>query len=206
MGGDREGDGEGFRAEAAAFADGADGRGHVLHHVLAVALGFCLFEVGAEVAEDAVEAGAAGFVAWRAVEEEVLLLGGEVFERLLEVDLVLFGGELDEAQEVGGGGAGAHGAVEERLGPVGDGFGGVEVVDAAEAVALGAGAVVGVEGEAAGLEAGNVDAAIGAGHRGGVEGFVHAMYGDEDEAVGHLEGFGYGGFEAAGVVFGGDRR
>ncbi len=47
------------------------------------------------------EASAAGFAAGRAVEEEVLLLGGEVFEGLLEVDLVFFGGELDEAEEVG---------------------------------------------------------------------------------------------------------
>ncbi len=181
---------------------GQSGRGHVLHHVLAVALGFGVFEVGAEVVEDAVEAGAAGFVARGAVEEEVLLLGGEVFEGLLDVDLVFFGGEFDEAEEIGGAGAGAHGAVEERLGPVGDGLGGVEVVDAAEAVALGAGAVVGVEGEAAGLEAGDVDAAVGAGHGGGVEGLVHAVDGDEDEAVGHLEGFEDGGFEAAGVVLG----
>ena len=181
----------------------AEGRGHVLHHVLAVALGFGVFEVAAEVVEDAVEAGAAGFGAGRAVEEEVLLLGGEVGEGLLEVDLVLFGGKLDEAQQVGGAGAGAHGSVEQRLGPVGDGLGGVEVVDAAEAVALGAGAVVGVEGEAARFEPGDVDAAVGAGHGRGVEGFVHAVDGDEDEALGHLQGFGDGGFEAAGVVFGG---
>ena len=94
------------------------------------------------------------------------------FEGQLDVDLVFFGGELDEAQEVGGAAAGAHGAVEQGLGPVGDGLGGIEVVDAAEAVALGAGAVGGVEGEAAGLEAGDVDAAVGAGHGGGVEGLV----------------------------------
>src|SRR6202020_425222 len=55
-----DGDGEGLGTEALAVADGADGRGHVLHHVLAVALGFGVFEVAAEVVEDAVEAGAAG--------------------------------------------------------------------------------------------------------------------------------------------------
>ena len=196
------GDGEGFGAEAAAFADGAEARGHVLHHVLAVALGLGVFEVGAEVVEDAVEAGAAGLVSGRAVEEEVLLLGGEVFEGLLDVDLVFFGEQLDEAEEVGGAAAGAHGAVEERLGPVGDGLGGVEVVDAAEAVAVGASAVVGVEGEAAGFETGDVDAAVGAGHGGGVEGFVHAVDGDEDEAVGHLQSLEDAGLEAAGVVLG----
>ena len=93
-----------------------------------------------------------------------------VGEGLLEVDLVLFGGELDEAEQILRGRAGAHGAVEQGLGPVGDGLGGVEVVDAAEAVALGAGAVGGVEGEAAGLELGHVDAAVGAGHRGASRG------------------------------------
>ena len=153
------------------------------------------------------EAGASGLVARRAVEEEILLLGGEVFEGLLDVDLVLFGGELDEAQEIGGGGAGAHGAVEEGLGPVGDGFGGVEVVDAAEAVALGAGAVVGVEGEAAGLEAGDVDAAVGAGHGGAVEGFVLMPWmAMRTRPLAIWRALSDGGFEAAGVVLGGDRR
>ena len=152
--GEWDGDGEGFGAEAPAVAAGALGRGHELHHVLAVAFGFGVFEVVAEPVEDAVEAGAADLVARWAVEEEVLLVFGEIGEGLLEVDLVFFGGELDEAQEVCGGGAGAHGAVEEGLGPVGDGLGGVEVVDGAEAVALGAGAVGGVEAEAAGFELG----------------------------------------------------
>ena len=70
---DGDGDGERFGAQAAALAARAGGRGHVLHHVLAVALGLGLFEVGAEVGEDAVEAGAAGFAFGRAVEEQVLL-------------------------------------------------------------------------------------------------------------------------------------
>ena len=202
-----DGDGQGFWTEAATVADGTGGGGHVLHHVLAVTLGFGVFKVGTEVVEDAMEAGPACFVAWWAVEEEVLLLGGEVFEGLVDVDLVLFGGELDEAEEVGGTTAGSHGSLEERLRPVGDGLSGVEVVDAAEAVAVGAGTVAGVEGEAAGLEAGDVDATVGAGHGGGVEGlFLFAgfrtLQSYEDKTVGHLEGFEHGGFEAAGVVFG----
>src|SRR5260370_33809774 len=120
---DGDGDGEGFGAEAAAFADGAEACGHVLHHVLAVALGFGVFEVGAEVVEDAVEAGAAGLVARGAVEEEVLLLGGEVCEGLLGVDLVFFGGEIDEGEEVGLAGARAYGAVQRRRGTAGQGDG-----------------------------------------------------------------------------------
>lgn len=183
------------------MADGAGGGGHVLHHVVAVALGAGFVEVGAEVGEDAVEAGAGGFALGRAVEEQILVGLGEFFEGGLEVDGVLVGGELDEAEQVGRAGAGAHGAVEQGLGPVDDGFGGVEVVDAADAVALGAGAVGGVEGEAAGLQAGDVDAAVRAGHGGGIESFslfagAGVLEADEDEAVGHLEGLGDGGFEA----------
>ena len=70
-------------------------------------------------------------------------------------------------------------------------------------MALGAGAIGGVEGEAAWFELGDVDATVGAGHGTAVESFVHAVDADEDEAVGHLQGFGDGGFETAGVVFGG---
>ena len=151
------------------------------------------------------EAGAGGFAVGGAVEEKVLLRFREVGEGELEVDLVFVGGELDQLQQIGGAGAGAHGAVEQGFGPVSDGFGGVEVVDAAEAVAFRAGAVVGVEGEAARLELGDVNTAVGAGHGAGVEGFFDGLGGgvlqtDEDEAVGHLESFLDGGFEAAGVV------
>ncbi len=91
------------------------------------------------------EAGAAGFAFRRTVEEEILLVCGELLEGLADVDLVLVCRELDEAQKVLGCGAGSHGAVEQGLGPVGDGLRGIEVVDRAEAVALGAGSVGGVE-------------------------------------------------------------
>ena len=178
-----------------------------MHHVLAVALGIGLVQVGAKVVEDAVEAGAGGLALGRAVEQEVLVGAGDLAEGNLQVDLVLVCGELDKSEEVLGAGAGAHGSVEQGLGPVGDGLGGVEVVDASQAVALGAGAIGGVEREAAGLEAGDVDAALGAGHGGGVEGlFLLAgdgiLHSDEDEAVRHLKGFTDGGFKATGVVFG----
>ncbi len=183
----------------------AGGSGHELHHVLAIALGFGVFEVGAEIAEDAVEASAGAFAFGWTVEEEVLLLGGELVEGLADIDFVFFSCELDEPKEILRGRARTHCAVEKRFGPVGDCLGWIEVVDGAEAVALGAGAVGRVEGEAAGLELGNVDAAVRASHGGGVEGvFLLAGFrvldADEDEAVGHLEGLGDGGFEAAGIV------
>ena len=50
---------------------------------------------------------------------------------------------------------------------------------------------------------GDVDAAVGAGHGGGVERLVHCrVQGDEDEAVGHLQGLEDGGFQAAGNLRG----
>ena len=172
---DGNGDGERLGAEAAALAAGAGAGGHVLHHVVAVAVGFGFFEVGAQVGEDAMEAGAAGLAFGGTVEEEVAVFFCKLGEGKLEVDFVLVGRELDEFEQVGGAAAGAHGAVEQGLGPVGDGLAGVEVVDGAEAVALRAGAVVGVEGEAAGLELGDVDAAVGAGHGGAVEGLFGVL-------------------------------
>ena len=94
---DGHGDGERLRTQPLALAARACGGGHVLHHVLAVALGFGVVEVGAQVREDAVEAGAADLILGRAVQQKVLLRLGKVAERQLEVNLVLFCCELDEA-------------------------------------------------------------------------------------------------------------
>jgi hypothetical protein len=94
-GADGDGYGEGLWAEAAPLAARAGRSGHVLHHVLAVALRFGVVEIGAEIGEDAVEAGAAGFALGRPVEEEVLMLLGEFGEGLADVDFVFFGRELD---------------------------------------------------------------------------------------------------------------
>ena len=57
-------DGERLGAQALAAADRAGGRGHVAHHVLAVAVAARFFEGVAEVGEDAVEAGARALRLW----------------------------------------------------------------------------------------------------------------------------------------------
>ncbi len=80
--------------------------------------------------------------------------------------LVAVGGEVDELEQILRCGAGSQAAVEQGLGPVGDDFGGVEIVERAEAVALRTGAEGGVEAEAARFELGDVEAAVGAGHGG----------------------------------------
>ncbi len=138
------------------------------------------------------EAGARRFAFGRAVDQNVLLLRRQIFKGSLKVDLVAVGGELDELNEVLRRGAGAEAAIEQRLGPVGDDFGGVEVVERAEAVAVGAGAKGGVEGEAARLEFGHVEAAVGAGHGGREQLLVAVVEADEDKAVGELQSLGDG--------------
>ncbi len=189
-------DGEGLGTQALAAAGGAGRGGHEVHHVLAIAVAARFVDGVAQIGEDAVEAGARGFALGRTVDQDVLLLGRQVFEGLLQIDVVAVGGEVDELEQVLRGGAGAEAAVEQRLGPVGDDLGRVEIVERAEAMALGAGAEGGVEGEAARLELGDVEAAIGAGHGGGEELFFAVGEPDENEAVGQLQSLGDGGFEA----------
>jgi hypothetical protein len=66
-------------------------------------------------AENAVKAGARGFALGRTVDQDVLLLGGQIFKRQLEVDLVAVRGQMDELEQVLRRGAGAEAAVEQRL-------------------------------------------------------------------------------------------
>ncbi len=142
------------------------------------------------------EAGAGGLDFGWAVDEGVLLARGQVFKGEFEVDAVAVGSQVDEFEEVLRRGAGAEAAVKQGLGPVGDDFGGVEVVERAEAVALGTCAEGGVEAEAARLQLGYVEAAVGAGHGGGEQLLFVTGNGDQGEAVGQLQRLGYGQVEA----------
>ena len=108
-------DGERFGTQALAAADGAGRGGHEVHHVLAVAVAASLVDGVAQVGENAVKAGARALRLWGTVDQDVLLLGRQIFEGLLEVDLVAVGGEVDELEQVLRGGAGAEAAVEQRL-------------------------------------------------------------------------------------------
>ena len=119
-------DGQRLRAQTLAAADRAGRRRHEAHHVFAIAVAARLFDGVAQVGENAVEAGARRFALGRAVDQDVLLLGRQIFKGSLQVDLVAVGGQLDELEQVLRGRAGAEPAIEQRLRPVGDDFGGVE--------------------------------------------------------------------------------
>jgi hypothetical protein len=75
-------------------------------------------------------------------------------------------------------------------------------------VALRAGAESGVEAEAARLQLGHVESAVGAGHGGGEQLLFSAGNGDQHEAIGQLQRLGDGGLEALlhGGLAGGQRR
>ena len=159
-------DGEGLGTQALAPANRAGRRGHVAHHVFAIAVAARFLDGVAQVGENPMEAGARRFALGRSINQNVLLFGRKIFKGKLEVDLVAVRGQLDQFEEVLRGRPRPQSAIQQRLVPVGDDFGGVEVVQGAQAVALRAGAEGGVEAEAARLQPGHVEAAVGAGHGG----------------------------------------
>ena len=108
-------DGQRLGPQALAAADRA-GRGrHEVHHVFAIAFAARFVDAVAQVGENAVKAGARRFALGRAVDEDVLLLGRQVFKGLLRSMLVALGGKVDELEQILRGGAGAESAIEQRL-------------------------------------------------------------------------------------------
>ena len=91
------------------------------------------------------------------------------------------------ALQIGRAGTGAEAAFEQRLGPIHDHFGGIEIVFRAEAVAFGASAVGRIEAEGARLELRNGNAAIGAGEFFGIDVLFAADDDDGDEPAGELQ-------------------
>ena len=153
-----------LRAQAFAAADRAGRGGHVAHHRLAIGIAARLFNAVAQKRKNSVKAGARGLVLGWAVYQQVLLAWGQLLERRLEVDLVANSREVDELEQILRCGTRAE-TVQQRLRPVGDDLGGIEIVKRTEAVALRTGTKGGVEAEAARLQFGHVEAAVGTGHR-----------------------------------------
>ncbi len=168
-------------------ATGRAGRGgHEVHHVFAIALAARLGDGIAQIGQDAVETCAGRFALGRTIDKDVLLLGRQVLEGDRQIDLVAIGCELDEFEEILRGRARAQSAVEQRLVPVCDDFGWVEIVERAQTVTFRAGAKGGVEAEAARLQLGHVEAAVRAGHRRGEELFVATGENHQHQTIGKL--------------------
>ena len=74
----------------------ARNRRHISHKPFAVAVGPNFFQGLMQPLQDPVETGARTFSALRAKEQNLLLFGGEMLERLAQVDFVAFSGKMNQ--------------------------------------------------------------------------------------------------------------
>ncbi len=169
---------EHLRLQARAPAGGTRTEAHVLLDPLALLGGVGLLVAALEARDDALEgqhvraapAHAVAvrdvdLVAVRPVQEEVLLLLGELLPRLVHVDLVALGDRLDDRLVVARAPhrPGDERALGDREAGIGNEQVGIDLLLRAEAGAARAGAVRRVEGEDARLELGKPDAVLGTG-------------------------------------------
>src|SRR5207245_5783344 len=98
-----------------------------------------------------------------AAEQQSLNFVRQLLEGRAEVKSVGGGGDLQHVYHILRGGAGTEATFEQGFGPVHDDLCGVEIIAAAEAMTLGAGAVGTVEGEVSGVRLREGDDTIGAG-------------------------------------------
>ena len=121
------------------------------------------------------------------MQNQVLRFARKLFEGRIQIESVGRRGDAQRALQIGGTGAGAEAAFEQRLGPIHDHFRRIEIVFRAEAVAFGACAVGRIEAEGTRLELRNRNAAIGAGELLGIDVLFAADHRDRDEAAGQLQ-------------------
>src|SRR5580698_3169273 len=116
-----------------------------------------------------------------AVQNQVLRLARKLLEGRVQIELVGRSGQSHGALQVGGTRTGAEAAFKQRLGPIDDDLGGIEIVFRAEPVALLASAVGRIETERTRLELRNRNPAIGTGKFFGVDVLfaAHADNGDQ---------------------------
>ena len=131
-----------------------------------------------------------------AVEQQVLNLVGKFLEGRGQIEAIRFGHQLQTVNQVLRRRARAQAAIEQRLRPIDDDLCGIEIVAAAEAVALGAGSIGAVERERARLQLRNADAAVGAGQARGIERFVSVDDRDLNQSAAQLHGEANGEFQA----------
>ena len=191
--------------QSVAFAVGAGVRGHVAFDLSPDPVGLSFGEAAFEVGDDALEGGlplpdlallvgvAHGHgVALGAVENYAYVLFLELPHRDPGGEAVSTGHGLDHAGVPGahcaGAGPGLEGAFGEGEGLVGKDEVGVNLHPGSESRALGASAVRAVEGEGAGLDLSEADAAVYAGEVLGVEGLCAIDDADQDDAVSELQG------------------
>ena len=174
-----------LRTQPVAVADRTLGRRHVVEQVFAVVVGTGRFEILLEMAENSEETGLAA-ARRLAIEQKVLNLVGKFFERRRQIDAVRFGHQLQSVRQVLRRRARTQAAIEQRLRPIHNDFGGIEIVAAAQAVTLRTRAVRTVERKRARLQLRNADAAIGTGQARGIQRLFTVHDRDQNQAAAQL--------------------
>ena len=160
-------------------------RGHEIQQILAVVFRGGIVQDLLEVGHDSAKA--ALTAAFRlAVEQQSLNFVRQLLEGRAEVKSVGGSGDLQHVYQILRGGSGTEATFEQGFGPVHDDLCGVEIIAAAEAMTLGAGAVGTVEGERAGLQLRHADATIGTGETRRVKRLLAANDGDLHQATGEF--------------------
>src|SRR5579864_1127702 len=134
-------------------------RRHVIHEPVAITFRRRLFQVLLEISEDAVKSRAPA-ASLLAVQQEILNLFGEFFERRTQIDAIRRRNHLQLMDQILRRRPWAEPAVEQRLRPVADDFRRIEIVLAAQSMALGASPVEAVKRKRTRLELRHVDPAI----------------------------------------------
>ena len=111
---------------------------------------------------------------------------GKLFKRFVQIDAVRRRRYLQSMNQSLRRRTRPESAIEQRLRPIGDHLRGIEIVAAAEAVALGASSIHAVERKRARLELRHADAAIRTGQLLGIELLIAADHGDLHQAASQL--------------------
>ncbi len=147
-----------FRPQPLALARGTFRRRHVIHQPIAIAFRSRLLEILFQVSEDSAETSLAA--ARFAVQEQILNLVRKLFKGRIEVDAVRRRRHLQRVDQPLRRRTRPQSAIEQRLRPIRDHFGGIEIIPTAEAVALGTSSIHAVERKRPRLELRHADAAI----------------------------------------------
>ncbi len=163
--------GQALGTQALAVAGRTFGRGHEINQPVAIACGGRFFHAILQVADNASETSFAAFAGFP-VKQQVLNFLRKFLKWSVEIDAVRGSRDLQHVLQILRTGTWPQATIQQRLGPVDDDLGGIEVILAAQAMAFGTSAIGAVEGKRTRLELRDVDAAIGTGEARGVQGLV----------------------------------
>ena len=178
----------------------ANRRRHEVHHVFAIAVALGVLHPIAQKRQNAVKPGLRSLGARRTVDQNMLLLVRQLLERGLQVDLIPRRRNVNELDQILRSRSRPQSAIQQRLRPIRNHLGRVEIVKRPKPMALRASAKRRVEAETPRLQLGYIQTAVRASHRGRKKllfllGTRRRRTGNQHQAVSHLQRLGHRAFE-----------